>query len=85
MPKMGCNFHSAKVLDFMIKYSSYDATNFRPSSPQNIYLDSLEEQYRELLELRELVRKAEAAAVQWKRAPFTGADSDARPILLGAA
>ena len=44
----------------MIRYSSYSATNFRPTSAQT--LDSLEVQYRELLELRERVRKAEAAA-----------------------
>jgi hypothetical protein len=45
----------------MIRYSSYGAKNFRPPSVQT-YLKPLEEQYRELLELRERVRKAEAAA-----------------------
>jgi hypothetical protein len=37
------------------RYSSYSATNFRSTSAQ-IYLDPLEVQYRELLELRERVR-----------------------------
>jgi len=48
----------------MIRYSSYSTTNFRPTSAQT-YLDPLEVQYRELLELRERVRKAEAAAKMW--------------------
>jgi len=51
----------------MIRYSSYSATNFRPTSAQT-YLDPLEVQYRELLELRERVRKAEAAAQRKGRA-----------------
>jgi hypothetical protein len=50
----------------MIRYPSYSATNFRPTSAQT-YLDPLEVQYRELLELRERVRMAEAAAAQRKR------------------
>ena len=45
----------------MIRYSSYSTTNFRPTSAQT-YLEPLEVQYRELLELRERVRKAEAVA-----------------------
>jgi hypothetical protein len=47
----------------MIRYSSYGRTNYRtPSAAQVIYLDPLEAQYRELLDLRERVREAEAAA-----------------------
>jgi len=45
----------------MIRYSAYSATNFQPPSAQT-YLDPLEVQYRELLELRERVRTAEATA-----------------------
>ena len=56
----------------MIRYSSYGATNLRRTSAQT-YLDPLEVQYRELLELRERVRKAEAAAA--------GAESDACSII----
>jgi hypothetical protein len=44
----------------MIRYSSYGASNYRILSAQ-IYLDPLETEYRKLLELRERVRKAEAA------------------------
>jgi hypothetical protein len=51
----------------MIRYSSYGATNFRSTSAQT-YLDPLEVQYRELLELRERVREAEAAAQRKGRA-----------------
>ena len=51
----------------MIRYSSYGATNLRPRSGQT-YVDTLEVQYRELLELRERVRKAEAAALRKGRA-----------------
>jgi hypothetical protein len=78
-------FQSAKVLDFMIRYSSYGATNFRAPSEQNNHPDLLEEQYSELLELRERVKKAEAAAVQRKRPSFARADCHADPISLGAA
>ncbi len=46
----------------MIRYSSYGSTNNKtPPKAQN-YLDPLEAEYRKLLELRERVRKAEAAA-----------------------
>jgi hypothetical protein len=45
----------------MIRYSSYGATNFRPPGVQT-YLDPLKMEYRELVELRERVRNAEAAA-----------------------
>jgi hypothetical protein len=69
----------------MIRYSSYGANNLPPPSEQNNHPDLLEEQYRELLELRERVKKAEAAAVQRKRPRFARSDCDAGPILLGAA
>lgn len=46
----------------MIRYSSYGSTNHRAPSSQIIYLDPLEADYHELQELRERVRKAEAAA-----------------------
>ena len=45
----------------MIRYSSYGATNLRPPSVRT-YLGPLEVEYRELVELRERVRRAEAAA-----------------------
>lgn len=50
----------------MIRYSAYSATNFQSPSSQT-YLDPLELQYRELLELRERVRKGEAAAAAARR------------------
>jgi hypothetical protein len=51
----------------MMRYSTYGSTNHRTPSPQIIYLDSLEAEYRELQELRERVGKAEAAAALRKR------------------
>jgi hypothetical protein len=47
----------------MIRYSSYGGTNHRtsPSAPTKL-LCSLETEYRELQDLRERVRMAEAAA-----------------------
>jgi hypothetical protein len=47
----------------MIRYSSYGRTNYRtnPTAPTKL-LCSLATEYRELQELRERVRKAEAAA-----------------------
>jgi hypothetical protein len=47
----------------MIRYSSYGGTNYRtsPSAPTKL-LCSLETEYRELQNLRERVRMAEAAA-----------------------
>jgi hypothetical protein len=47
----------------LIRYSSYGATNYRtnPSAPAKL-LCSLPIEYRELQELRERVRMAEAAA-----------------------
>jgi hypothetical protein len=50
-------------VDFMTRYSSYGATNFRsPSVPTD--LDPLKAEYRRLLELRERVWAAEEAALQ---------------------
>ena len=47
----------------MIRYSSYGSANYRTrSAAQVTYIDKLEAEYRELLELRERVRKAEVAA-----------------------
>jgi hypothetical protein len=60
MEQIGWYFQSGG-LDFMVRYSSYGVTIFGSPSAQT-YLDPLEKQYRELLELRERVRKAEAAA-----------------------
>ena len=52
----------------MIKYSTYTCTNSRqrPSEEKNLF-NPLEEEYRELQELRERVRKAEAAAAKHVR------------------
>jgi hypothetical protein len=49
----------------MIRYSAYGGTNYRmkPSAPSNLPC-SLETEYRDLQELRERVRKAEAAATR---------------------
>jgi hypothetical protein len=49
----------------MIRYSSYRGTNYRIKSdaPTNL-LRSLETEYQELQDLRERVRKAEAAATK---------------------
>ena len=47
----------------MIRYSSYGSTNYRASS-ERPYLEALAAEYRELQELRERVKKAEAAAAQ---------------------
>jgi len=44
----------------MIRYSSSSVTNYRAQA-SNSSQDSLETQYRELLELRERVENAEAA------------------------
>jgi hypothetical protein len=51
--------------DFMIRYSAYRGTNYRTnSSASTNFLHSLETEYRELQDLRERVRKAEAAAAK---------------------
>jgi hypothetical protein len=47
----------------MIRYSSYGSTNYRTPS-ERAYLDPLAAEYRELQELRERVKRAEAAAEQ---------------------
>jgi hypothetical protein len=65
----------------MIRYSSYGATNFRLSSAQIIYQNPLAEQHRELLELRERVRRAEATAAQRKNLVH---ESCADPLLQSA-
>jgi hypothetical protein len=51
--------------DFMIRYSAYGGTNYRmnPSALTNLPC-SLATEYRELKDLRERVRKAEAAAAK---------------------
>jgi len=46
----------------MIRYSSYGSSNYRASAAQFSYRDPLEAEYRQLIELRERVRKAEAGA-----------------------
>ena len=53
----------------MIRYSSYGVTNGQiPSAVP--FKDPLESEYRKLLELRERVRKAEAAAERSRRNPL---------------
>jgi len=47
----------------MIRYWSYGAKNFRPPAAQS-HVRPLEAEYRELLELRERVRQAEAVATK---------------------
>jgi hypothetical protein len=53
----------------MIRYSAYGGTNYRmkPSAALSELRRSLEVEYRDLLELRERVREAEAAAQRLKR------------------
>ncbi|MET4040281.1 hypothetical protein ABIC03_001966 [Bradyrhizobium sp. RT6a] len=46
----------------MIRYSSYGSSNYRAPAKQFPYRDPLEAEYFQLIELRERVRKAEAAA-----------------------
>jgi hypothetical protein len=53
----------------MIRYSSYSRTNYRTNPNERTkLLRSFETEYRELLDLRERVRKAEAAAAMRLRA-----------------
>jgi hypothetical protein len=61
-----------RAIDFMIRYSSYSLTNYRtnPSAPTEL-LCSLAKEYRELQDLRERVRKAEAAAASAVRSPYS--------------
>jgi hypothetical protein len=59
-------------MGLMIRYSSYGRTNYRQPTPseralaeecrERAHLDSLAEAYRELQELRERVKRLEAAA-----------------------
>jgi hypothetical protein len=50
----------------MIRYSSYSSTNYRTkSNALTSLLRSLEAEYHELQDLRERVRKAEAAATRF--------------------
>ena len=66
----------------MIRYSSYGATNCRTPGAQ-IHLDPLEAEYRKLLELRERVRKAEAAAQRSRRNTSIGRDIAGRTPTKG--
>jgi hypothetical protein len=52
----------------MIRYSSYGSINYRDKPREKIeWLDPLQRQYRELLELRERVKRAEAARTRNSR------------------
>lgn len=52
----------------MIRYSSYSSTNYRDKPRDKIeWLDPLQRQYHELLELRERVKQAEAARARKSR------------------
>jgi hypothetical protein len=64
----------------MIRYSTYSSTNRRtnPSTPTRL-LSSLEKEYRELQDLRERVREAEAAAAKRLR-PRGKLKACARPV-----
>ncbi len=68
----------------MIRYSSYGGTNYgtNPSAPTKLPR-SLEIEYRELLDLRERVRMAEAAAGV-NRVPPTATRPDAPNRALSA-
>jgi hypothetical protein len=57
----------------MIRYSSYGATNYRAQNSRFSYLEPLEADYRELLELRERVKNAEAASKRLRSKRRTGA------------
>jgi hypothetical protein len=69
-----------KGFDLMIRYSTYRSTNRRtnPSTPIQL-LSSLEEEYRELQDLRERVREAEAAAAKRLR-PRVKLKTRCRPV-----
>jgi hypothetical protein len=76
-------------IDFMIRYSSYGGTNYRtnPTTPTNRtnpitptkLLCSLATEYRELQDLRERVRKAEAAARNAHATPSQNSEARNRP------
>ena len=63
----------------MIRYSSYGSTNYRASS-ERPYLEALAAEYRELQELRERVKKAEAAEVARHREKVNSAKQE--PVSL---
>lgn len=51
----------------MIRYSSYAGSNYRKTANEHVYRPgTLETEYRELQELRERVKQAEAAAKSTK-------------------
>jgi hypothetical protein len=59
--------------DVMIRYSSYSCTNYREKPIEKTdWLDPLEKAYGELLELRERVKQAEAAAAKGIMTPTKG-------------
>jgi len=61
----------------MIRYSSYGSTNNRAPSERTYHLETLAAEYRELQELRERVKKAEAAAAQRLKSRGEGKSSSA--------
>jgi hypothetical protein len=67
-------------IDFMIRYSSYGGTNYRtnPTTPTKL-LCSLATEYRELQDLRERVRKPEAAARNAHATPSQNREARNRP------
>jgi|SRR5450631_39660 hypothetical protein len=67
-------------IDFMIRYSSYSGTNYRtnPTTPTEL-LCSLATEYRELQDLRERVRKAEAADRNAHAIPSQNSEARNRP------
>ena len=73
-----------QVIGLMIRFSSYGGTNYgtNPSAPTKLPR-SLEIEYRELLDLRERVRMAEAAAGV-NRVPPTATRPDAPNRALSA-
>ena len=59
----------------MIRYSSYSSTNYRArSNALTSMLRSLEAEYQELQDLRERVRKAEAAATPRDKAQLQNSE-----------
>jgi hypothetical protein len=61
----------------MIRYSSYGSTNNRAPTERTYHLETLAAEYRELQELRERVKKAEAAAAQRLKSCGEGESSSA--------
>lgn len=70
--------------DFMIRYSCYGATNYRTQDSRFSDLGPLEADYRELLELRERVKNAEAASKRLR--PSTASErlsvKESRPTVV---